>query len=354
MRAELASLLFTTIALTTCLGFADAQKKDQLTTHQPELFRVTRDTVNVSIEGRLYSALLVQNKYYAFYHVRDSMSSAPIRKFYIIAKNGQIEKEIKLPKGLLEDTYPKMYYWRGQIYVITEFYKGTYLLLESQGRFEQLPEIVDIPLFENERTAVTSECHGEFGSTIYFKNKSTGIIYSSHAGCPVVVNKVGDNYFINVSGMPYSDIVEIADPVVTNTTAAPKAKVVFEKDDLGADFYIPTSFLVDSTLYLIYNYNHDELGFDDKTERTVVTGDSVKIGTIRDGVFNPVYIFKDKFHIELEQQVTPNYQICTFHTEDRVQIGFKADHPPYMESKYGVIEIADDEIWIHYFISKRQ
>jgi hypothetical protein len=329
--------------------FVNAQKDNNSALRAREPFRLTRDTVQVSIEGRLDHALFVNDKYYALYEVRDSMSTLPIRKFYVIKKNGQIDKEIKLPNGILEDTYPKIYYWRNRILINTEFYKGTYWLYEDKGQFHQMPEIFKVPLFDNEKTEVTSECHGEFGSTIYFKNKQTGTIYSDHSGCPTIVNKVGDKYFVNASG----NIVEIQDPTITNTAAPPTDKVLFKNYGFGSDFYIPTSFLIDSTLYLIYNFYHNEFRLNEKSEHIVITKDSVKIGTIHDGVFNPVYTFKDKFHIQFEQHIAQDYQICIFHTEDRIQIGFKADHPPYMEEKYGLIEIAGKEIKIHYFISKR-
>jgi hypothetical protein len=350
MSAKLSRLKLTIFFLTISLNFINAQRNNH---NASEPFKVRRDTVQVSIEGRLVHALLINDKYYALYNVRDSMSTLAIRKFYVIRKNGQIEKEIKLPKGILGDTYPKIYYLRNRIWINTEFYKGTYLLYEDKGWFEQMPEILKVPLYDDEKTGVTSECHGEFGSTIYFENKRTGTIYSDHAGCPVIVNKAGDKYFVNVSRMPYNDIVEIQDPVATNANVAPTHKILFESDDFGSDFYVPTSFLVDSTLYLIYNFSHDEFGLDEKKERIVITRDSVKIGTVHDKIFNPVYTFKDKFHIEFEQHLAMDYQICTFHTEDRIQIGFKADHPPYMEGKYGVIEIAGNEIRIHYFFSKR-
>jgi len=351
MPAKLPRLLITVLISITTSILAGAQTDNHLATHRSELFKVTRDTVQVSIEGRLYGALLINDKYYAFYHIRDSMSTRPIRKFFIIRKNGQIEKEIKLPEGILNDTYPKIYYWRDRIWVNTEFYKGTYLLYEDRSKFEQMTDILKVPFFENENTEVTSECRGEFGSTIYFKNKQTGTIYSSYAGCPLIVNKSGDKYFINIAGMRYSDIVEIQDPVPSGS--APVDKIIFEDNSLSSDFYIATSFLVDSTLYNIYNFNHIEFGHGENKERITGTKDSVKIGTIRDGVFNPVYTFKDRFHIEFQQHLMPDYQICIFHTEERVQIGFKADDPPYMEGKYGVIEIAGNELRIHYFFSKR-
>jgi len=312
-----------------------------------EMFRISRDTIHVSIEGSLYSALLIHDKYYAFYHVRDPMSTQPIRKFYIIEKNGKIEKEIKVPLGILKDTYPKLYYWHDHVMVNTEFYKSTYFFDPGKSEFVKNPEIINIPLFEDENCRITSVCHGEWGSQIYFNNKLTGTMQTANSGCPVVINKLGDNYFANTSGIPYDDIIEINDPLKSGTATT---RTIFSCD-FTSNFYIPTSFVSKGVLYHIYNSRNKEFGLNEKKERVIITKDSVKIGIIINGVFKPIFTLKDKFHIELQQQLSPDYQICTFHTEDRLQIGFKKDVPPYKEGKYGLIEISGNEIKIHYFVS---
>ena len=129
-------------------------------------------------------------------------------------------------------------------------------------------------------------------------------------------------------------------------------RAIFSNNSLDSHFYIPTSFVTNGVLYHIYNSYHNEFGFEQK-ERVVITKDSVKIGIINNGLFKPVYTLKDKFDIDLQQQLSPGYQICTFHTEERIQIGFKKDRPPYREAKYGLIEIMGNQIKIHYFISKK-
>jgi hypothetical protein len=331
-------------------------------TDSPEIFKVSRDTIQENIEGKLSKALLIHDKYYAFYEVRDPMSTQAIKKFYIIEKSGKNKKEIKVPQGILEDTYPKLNYWHGRIIVNTEFHKCTYYLDEDKGEFVKNPEIIKVPLFEDETCAVTSDCHGEFGSTIYFKNKSTGTTDSAFSGCPFVVNKLGDKYFVNTDGMPDGDIIEIHDPIKVEATTKNiplnmasrlTTRTVFTNDNFNSHFYIPTSFVTKGILYHIYNFRHIEFRLDEKKERVIITKDSVKIGIINNGVFKPVYTFKDKFDIELQQHLSSDYQICTFHTENRIQIGFKKDIPPYREAKYGFIEIKGNEIKIHYFISKK-
>jgi hypothetical protein len=353
------SLLFLVFCSVLCLSENSTEHKRGKDTSQVKLkvnnnsiFKITRDTVYVNVEGRLYHALLINDRYYTFYEVRDPMSTLPIRKFYIISKNGKIEKEINVPKEILKDTYPHLFYWHNSIIVNTEFYPKTFFLDTAKTEFVQNREIVNVPLFDNGDWEITSICHGEFGSTIYFKNKLTNATYTSNAGCPVVVNKLGDEYFANISGMPYNYIVQIPSTVPVVGSSMTVAKTIFQID-ISSGFYIATSFVSKNILYHIYNFSHDQFSFDEKKERIVVTKDSVKIGTISNGVFKPVCTLKDKCHIELQQRLSADYQLCLFHTEDRIQIGFKKDIPPYMEAKYGVIEIKGDEIKIHYFFSKR-
>jgi hypothetical protein len=328
-------------------GRNNSNKSVKQQTGSSEFFKVSRDTVYVNIDGRLSRGLLIHNKYYCLYEVRDPMSTCSNKKFYIFKKNGKIVREIKVPEAIHVDTYPKLYYLQDRLIVNTEFYKSTYYLDEDKGQFVKSPVVIEVPLFEDERYQVTSKCHGEFGSTIYFKNKSTRVTDSAYSGCPVLVNKLGDKYFVNTFGTVTDDIIEINNP------GAITIKTIFSRDRFVSHFFIPTSFVAKGNLYHIYNSHQDEFRLDEKQERVVISKDTAKIGTITDSKFIPVYTFKDRFDIGLQQQLSPNYQICTFHTEQRLQIGFKKDIPPYRESKYGFLEIMGNEIRIHYFFSKK-
>ena len=312
----------------------------------PPIFKVSRDTIHLNIEGRLSRALLIHDKYYCFYQVRDPRSTLPIKNFYIIDKSGRIEKKIEVPEEIHNDTYFKLYYWRDRIIINTESSKSTYCLDLEKSEFVKNPQIIVVPIYEDENYQITSSCHGEFGSEILFRNKHTGNTNTVNSGCPIVVNNLGTSYILNTNGVPYNYIEEINDPTSTIT------RNDFTYNNLDDHFYIPTSFVTNGVLYHVNNSLHDDFSLTNK-ERVTVTKDSVKIGIIKGGQFKPIYTFKDKFHIELEQQLSPRYQICTFHTEDRITIGFKKDIPPYMEAKYGFIEIADNEVKIHYFMSKR-
>jgi hypothetical protein len=69
--------------------------------------------------------------------------------------------------------------------------------------------------YEDSLYIVFKTCQGEFGGTILFKNKRTGVEYLSHSTCPVVVNKLNNKYYVtntlaHLSG--FSEILEISNP----------------------------------------------------------------------------------------------------------------------------------------------
>lgn len=83
--------------------------------------------------------------------------------------------------------------------------------------------------YEDEQYLVTRSCSGEWGGTVKFKNKKTGIEYSCEATCPVSVNKLGNSYFVTnslarLSG--FAQVLEIASPdsMKVFQTPPPRAK----------------------------------------------------------------------------------------------------------------------------------
>ncbi len=76
-------------------------------------------------------------------------------------------------------------------------------------------------LYNDKKYEIYKSCSGEWGGTIYFKNKETGKIHYAIATCPVSVNKINGKYYISNSlshMMGSSDILEISDPEKMQTT----------------------------------------------------------------------------------------------------------------------------------------
>lgn len=70
-------------------------------------------------------------------------------------------------------------------------------------------------LYEDSTYIVSKSCSGEFGGSVKFKNKKTGITYAAAATCPVSVNKLTGKYYVTSSLAHLngaSQILEIHNP----------------------------------------------------------------------------------------------------------------------------------------------
>ncbi len=85
----------------------------------------------------------------------------------------------------------------------------------------------DSAFFQDEHYYVRKTCSGEWGGSVWFKNKETGIEYSCSATCPVVINKVQDNYVLTNSlahGIGSAEVIEIENPDCMEKFRLPKTK----------------------------------------------------------------------------------------------------------------------------------
>lgn len=78
----------------------------------------------------------------------------------------------------------------------------------------KLPES-KAPIYEDDKYIVRRTCAGEFGGTVWFKSKQTGVERSFMSTCAVSVNRVGTSYIVtsslaHLSG--YSRVDEVANP----------------------------------------------------------------------------------------------------------------------------------------------
>lgn len=90
----------------------------------------------------------------------------------------------------------------------------------------------NLSFFEDEKYIVRKTCRGEWGGTVWFKNKKTGVERACVATCPVVINKLNGKYFVtatlnHMSG--FSQVLEIDNPELLNTFKLPKPRAVVGK-----------------------------------------------------------------------------------------------------------------------------
>lgn len=123
----------------------------------------------------------------------------------------------------------------------------------QDGFNENIYKVDPNNIFEDSLYIVSKTCRGEFGGTIKFKNKKTGIEYSAASTCPVVVNKLNGKYYItntldHMRG--FSKILEICNPKLMSVFKLPKHKkgkiIIMEFGDDQSKSTKGTNTLVDS------------------------------------------------------------------------------------------------------------
>lgn len=81
--------------------------------------------------------------------------------------------------------------------------------------------------YEDDHYGVRITCRGEYGGSIWFKNKRSKIEYSCSATCPVSINNIDGSYIVSYSLSHLSGtsgIIEIDDPELLEVFELPKPK----------------------------------------------------------------------------------------------------------------------------------
>lgn len=161
-------------------------------------------------------------------------------------------------------------------------------------------------IFEDSTYIVSKICEGEWGSTITFTDKKTGVRYATSSTCPVVVNKLNGKYYVTntLAHMGGSaDVIEIDDPrqmdiskPITNKSSILSGKETF--DGKGTKALVDTysvlalaSFQYNNQLYhIITNYMQTFIAkIENSRFVTIDTVSNVSVWT-----YNPeVFITKD-------------------------------------------------------------
>ena len=189
---------------------------------------------------------------------------------FVCYKIPSLERNIDLENTLNTRKFKYQWLFKGKL--VAQSNNQTYFLNENYKWeiFKNKNPLIKQPkLFEDDNYIVFSDCHGEWGGTIYFFNKHTEKTYFTEATCANTITKKDGKYFVlselgHMSGS--TDLKEIENPdkltsVETNKINKPfkgqalgyadsskQSKVIF--DFYGIQFF--SSFqMEDKTLYLV-------------------------------------------------------------------------------------------------------
>lgn len=291
--------------------------------------KIKKDTVRVNIKGQVSSSLLIKDRYYCFFVEPVRTAYGFLKKFYILSLDGKVEQEIKVPLEVMKEFYYHMHFRNDSIIVTTDAEKNTLYLDLKKNAFIKIKD-QDSFVYQDEKYYVTSSCSGEWGGTIYFRSKKDSKTYEASSTCPILVNRINDNYYVtNYMGhmMGFASILEIDDPLKMKVTYKGSMGVRESNSTLGVknlldttELYIPASFVNNGHVYHFYS--------DDK---------STKLAFLQNRKLVTAYDFKGKLYLSYQEQFSPDRQFLVFDTDK--------------DNVFGFVDIVDDEMRIHYFIN---
>ena len=104
------------------------------------------------------------------------------------------------------------------------------VLIEDTSQTKKIKDFIrhDTIFYQDEKYSVRKTCRGEWGGTVWFKSKISGIEYSCEATCPVIINKIDEKYIVtnySAHGCGGSDIIEIEFPDSMDIFKQPEPRI---------------------------------------------------------------------------------------------------------------------------------
>ena len=299
---------------------------------EDSILQICSDTFETNIMGRLSSSILVNDNYYSFFTLYGPNYSVLQQKLYIISKDGKIQKPIQVPAEILKADWCKIQNRHDSIIASLEESSIAFFLDQKTEQWIKIKS-VDNLIYEDSIFYVTSTCSGEFGGTIFFKDKRDNNIYVASSVCSVIVNKIKNAYYVT-NYLPhlfgFSEVYVIDDPLKMQIIE----EVIFNKrresisrqgtknlfDSI--EFEIISSFTTDDKLYHLYRSN-----------------DTINIGKIKNKKIEKLYTLDTPDNVEYDQPMQNNGQLLRFYTDN--------------EDLFGFIEIKQNQIYKHYIKRKK-
>ena len=260
----LVQLTLTALTLVSCSNSGNSQL-------QKSLKSIAYDTITINIKGTLEQAIKFKDKYYCFFAEDKPYTSSRELTFYKISDNGKSQKRIFVPDEM-QQSYLDLHIRNDSILSKDYYDHRTYFFDMINDAWKEVKK-ADDRVFEDDNFYVTFLDFGEFGGTLWFKNKSTGIEYEIASSTPVI-NQLDGKYYVTTA----KKVIEIENPLMLNKVSpdstyevtekkqwsmgsgsAYGAKVIFidSSYDEERKFYIATSFVINNRLKFLCVDNNE-------------------------------------------------------------------------------------------------
>lgn len=191
-------LLIIVTSLFSCRGNSNKNQTRVYSTQYGE-FIISIDTLNINLtpyvspdKMSLTHAVKFRETYYCYFTDKKESYS---KYFFVISNKGVIEKEIKLPRDLTDCYYLDLFVLHDTIFSKPYMNDKSYYLNLQNLTWVETPEPDDV-IYEDERFYVTCLDFGEWGSTIWFKDKLSEKEYELASSAENII-KIDSSYFVS-------------------------------------------------------------------------------------------------------------------------------------------------------------
>lgn len=343
MRTSILFLAFA--ALLFCCGNPTKNEAQVYSTHDGE-FILSIDTLYINIKPyvspdkvSLTHSVKFGEKYYCFFTDKKDNYS---KYFFIISNKGAIEKEIKLPRDLTDCFYLDLFVLHDTIFSKPYMNDKSYYLNLQTLTWVETPEPDDV-IYEDERFYVTCLDFGEWGSTTWFKDKSSGKEYEL-ASSMEIINRIDSSYYIS-GGIK---ILKIDDPLNMKQCDKEYYYNVIKKKEFseGTNSLLGAETIFDDTTFSQWDFKEPKLyiaaSFKVENKLFYLCNDSINtfIARLENKKMIPILSLEKKYstfdwaHSYRCKIQKENFQLLKFKTKT--------------ENTYGFIEIEENKIHIRY------
>ena len=308
-------------------------------------FSLYQDTIYVDIKGGdLTHALKYNDKFYVLFQQYDSYD----KRWLYIFSNGEVKKIVDFPTKL--DAIYLDFFVKNDSIILKPYMEKQYYYFDTHNFIWKTIEQVDDLIFEDERFYIYSLDFGEWGGLTWFKDKTTDLEYTIAVTTPLV-NRIDTVYYLTT---PY-EVLKIENPLQLHKCSTDARYANFQKK--GKEYYRSNKSVGFSVIFCDTTYPYFSPNFPYKYKPNIVTSfvwqnellhiyetDTVTyIAKIESNLMKPIdkigkeLFFYDGYSSYRCKNLNDNNALLKFRTKD--------------ESVFGLMEIVDNKISIHYLVN---
>ncbi len=188
------------IIFSILLSCNDLQKKEN------SGIQIQHDSLTVNIKGRIGQIIEFNERYYCFVERDNPYSSKSFRDFYVLSLDGTIEFKTEVSEEMNTGYYNDLFIKNDSILLKDYYDHITFYFNTETLEWKKIKEVDDL-IYEDNNFIVYYLNFGEWGNTVWFKDKTTKKEYELASSFPRI-HKVDSLYYLTNG----RNVLEIKDP----------------------------------------------------------------------------------------------------------------------------------------------